>query len=111
VLASLAGADGGRRGEALCAAGRHGEGLAALDEFLDRETPRHSPASPFLARTRAVQGLCALAAGEVQRARVLARQSRSVLPPQSVVSPYFKQPLEKLEGALGTASSVRVARR
>jgi tetratricopeptide (TPR) repeat protein len=111
ALDSMAGADGGQRGEALCAAGRHGEGLEALAEYLARESAWRSPASPFLARTRAVQGLCALAAGGAQQAKALARQSRSAMPPSAAVSPYFKQPLDKLEGALGMASPAPVAQR
>ena len=108
---SLPGADGGQRGEALCAAGRSSEGLGALAKYVARESAWRSPASPFLARARAVQGLCALAAGDAQQAKALARQSRSSLPPGSAVSQYFKQPLEKLEGALGKASSAPVAQR
>lgn len=110
-LQSLDGAGGGQRGEALCAAGRSNEGRAALADYLARESAWRSPTSPFLARARAVQGLCAMAAGDVQQARALARQSRSALSPTAALSPYFKQPLEKLEGALGTASSAPVARR
>ncbi|MEK8034518.1 serine/threonine-protein kinase [Ideonella sp. DXS29W] len=110
-LASLPEGDGGWAGEAACVAGRHREGLAALDAYLQREAPRRSPASPFIARARAVQGLCALRAGDRKLAQALARQSRAALPPPSVVSPYFLQPLDKLEGALGTASTVRVARK
>jgi serine/threonine-protein kinase len=111
ALNVLAGDDGGQRGEALCAAGRYAEGRGALAAYLARESAWRSPASPFLARTRAVQGLCALAASDVPQAKLLARQSRSALPPQSALSPYFKQPLEKLEGALGMASSAPIARR
>jgi len=111
ALDSLPGADGGQRGEALCAAGRSSEGLGALAKYVARESAWRSPASPFLARARAVQGLCALAAGDGQQAKALARQSRSSLPPGLAVSPYFKQPLEKLEGALGKASSAPVAQR
>ncbi|MBT9596218.1 MAG: hypothetical protein IV094_09570, partial [Vitreoscilla sp.] len=105
-LRSLAGADGGLRGAALCASGRAAEGLEALDAYLAAESPRRSPASPFIARTRAIQGACALSLGDVHRALSAARLSRQAFQQQSTVSAYFKQPLERLEGALARPTSV-----
>jgi hypothetical protein len=105
-LRSLAGADGGLRGEALCASGRGAEGLAALDAYLAAEAPRYSPSSPFIARTRAVQGACALSLGDVPRALAAARLSRKAFQQQSTASDYFRQPLKRLEGALARPTSV-----
>jgi len=110
VLEALPGADGGRRGEALCATGRPDEGLAALRHYVDAQSVRLSPASPFIARARAVEGLCALAAGDARTAAALARGSRRAFELQPGVSPYFKQPLERLEGALATATKAAHAR-
>src|SRR5262249_51456567 len=76
VLETLPGADGGRRGEALCATGHPEEGLAALRHYVDAQSVRLSPASPFIARARAVEGLCALAAGDARTAAAQARSSR-----------------------------------
>jgi hypothetical protein len=103
----LAGADQGTRGEALCALGRLAEGLSALDAYLAAEAPRHSPNSPIIARTRAVQGNCALAAGDRARAIELAAQAREALQRQPAVSAYFRQSLERLEGALADRKSSR----
>jgi hypothetical protein len=75
--------------------------VEALRTYLEAEGPRRSPASPFIARTRAVQGLCALALGDVRTAAGLAAQSRHALQAQATVSPWFRQPLARLEGALG----------
>jgi hypothetical protein len=111
ALARLPGADGGLRGEALCAAGRAAEGLTALSQYLAAEGAWLSPSSPFLARTRAMQGLCALAAGNVLQAEALARQSRRAFQMQTTASAYFKQPLERLEGALAQARGAPSARR
>jgi hypothetical protein len=111
AFAVLAGADEGRHGEALCAAGRSADGLVSLQAFLASQGARRSPASPFLARTRAVAGLCAMSLGDAKLASALARQARSALAVQPRVSPYFRQPLERLEGALATATVAGRARR
>jgi hypothetical protein len=100
TLAALPGADGGRRGEALCLSGQSAEGAAALGAYLAAEGPRHSPASPFIARSRAIEGLCALSLGQVRAATTLARQSREAFAAMAAVNPYFEQPLARLEGAL-----------
>jgi hypothetical protein len=72
------------------------------------EAPRRSPNSPFVARARAVQGQCALALGDRTRAIELAAQAREALHHQPTVSAYFRQPLERLEGALAERKSGRV---
>jgi hypothetical protein len=100
ALAALPGADGGRRGEALCQSGQAAEGVAALSAYLEAEGPRHSPTSPFIARTRAVEGLCALSLGQVRTASALAHRSREAFETLAAVNPYFEQPLVRLEGAL-----------
>jgi hypothetical protein len=110
ALASLPDADDGRRGEALCATGRTAEGLAILDGYLAAQGAWRSQASPFLARTRAIQGLCAFASGDAPKAAALALQARRAFQMQSTVSAYFKQPLERLEGALSMAPSAARAR-
>jgi hypothetical protein len=102
ALAALPGADAGRRGEALCQSGRGAEGYAALAAWVETEAPRHSPASPFVARSRAIEGLCALSLGQVRTASALARQSRQAFGAMAVVNPYFEQPLARLEAALAT---------
>jgi len=109
VLEALPGADGGRRGEALCATGHPDEGLAALRHYVDAQGARLSPASPFIARARAIEGLCALAAGDARTAATLAHGSRRAFALQPGVSPYFKQPLERLEGALATTARARTS--
>ena len=107
AAAPLAGADLGTRGEALCALGRPAEGRAALEDHLAAEAPRRSPDSPVVARTRAVLGSCALAAGDRARAAELAAQAREALRRQPTVSAYYRQPLERLEGALADRRSGR----
>ena len=51
------------RGEVLCAAGRPAEGLPILQASIDAIAPMQSPASPALARLRALAGRCSLTLG------------------------------------------------
>lgn len=89
-------------GEALCAAGRHAEGLKVLSPRLaEQEEADFSPHAPWLARLRAVTGLCALRAGDRSTAMTYAAQARAAFTAQPGVSPFYKAPLFKLERALG----------
>jgi tetratricopeptide (TPR) repeat protein len=92
-------------GEVLCNLGRYAEGLRMLEHSLSAEAPQFYPHHPFLARDQAVAGLCALAAGQRQRAVELAAQARESFVVQPSVSPYFKRPLEQLERMLSTSKS------
>jgi eukaryotic-like serine/threonine-protein kinase len=87
-------------GEAECAAGRSMEGLPLLLKVIASFEPRVSANDPYLARTRAVSGQCALAAGQRKVAVQLAQQAREAFIAQPGVSPYFKHPLAKLESSL-----------
>jgi len=88
------------RGEVLCAAGRGNEGLPYLQASMEAMAAAVSPADPGLARVRAVAGLCALSLGHAAQARAWAGQSRSALRAQPQVSPWFKDPLQRLETGL-----------
>ncbi len=91
-------------GELACAAGQRVVGLSHLvmaEEALSRQI---SPNSPELARVRAVTGLCALSLGNRKQAEELASQARRAFIAQPRVSPYFKEPLGRLERQLGTKS-------
>ena len=55
---------------------------------------------PRVAHWRAVTGLCALDAGNQQRAMQLAESARQAFTRQPGVSPYYKAPLLALENRL-----------
>ena len=89
-------------GELACAAGQRSLGLSHLvmaEEALSRHI---SPNSPELARVRAVTGLCALSLGNRKQAEELASQARRAFIAQPRVSPYFKEPLRRLEQRLSS---------
>ncbi len=88
------------RGEALCALKERAQGLARLQAVVDLYAPDSAPINPWIARTRAVAGLCALSAGRAVLARQMARQAHAALSAQPGVSPYFRAPLVQLERAL-----------
>jgi tetratricopeptide (TPR) repeat protein len=88
-------------GEALCAAGRYGEGLGLLKQALAADEPTNFAHAPWLARRRALIGLCAAGMGDRRQALRHAMQAREDFLAQSEVSPYYKAPLIKLERALG----------
>jgi tetratricopeptide (TPR) repeat protein len=88
-------------GEALCAAGRYGEGLDLLKQAVAAEEPLLFEHAVVLARRRALIGLCAAGMGNRGLALRYAAQARQDFVAQSEVSPYFKAPLFKLERALG----------
>ena len=88
--------------EALCLVGNHASGLAvsvaaiaSLQAMSDYAHP------PWVARARAVAGLCALGKKDPATARRLARLARISFTAQPKVSPYYKAPLIELERALG----------
>jgi len=89
------------RGEAQCALGQRGEGLARLLSVIQFYGPERHPASPQIARDRAVAALCAVRAGKRALAEGLARQAREAFARQPAVSPYFKAPLVAVERELG----------
>jgi tetratricopeptide (TPR) repeat protein len=89
-------------GESLCATGQTDRGLAALTRQMQADTQTMLFAhAPWLARSRAVAGLCALANGKAKEAQLLAALARAAFAAQPGVSPYFKAPLIKLERKLG----------
>ena len=92
----------GLYGEIMCAAGEHRVGLAHLltVEGLIRRSA--SPNSPELARLRSAAGLCALSLGNLKQAEEFAAQARRAFSAQPSVSPYYKEPLRRLELKLGT---------
>jgi hypothetical protein len=60
-----------------------------------------SPNHPWVARARAVAGLCALALGNRKEAETFASEARRAFVAQPNVSPYFKEPLKRLDKQLG----------
>ena len=93
------------RGEIRCASGDHAAGLSDLQRSIDSQMVTSGPNHPWLARTRAVAGLCALAQGNRKMAEELAKESRQAFIAQPAVSPYFKEPLKRLERQLGRKPS------
>jgi len=91
-------------GEALCAAGRHREGLATLEQGVEewfRAFPEMVESDPLQAMERAIAGQCALKLGDRRKAAGYATLARAAFTAQPEVSPYYKAPLIKLEAALG----------
>jgi tetratricopeptide (TPR) repeat protein len=88
-------------GEALCAVGRHAEGLVLLKQAVAADEPKNFAHAPWLAKRRALIGLCAAGMGDRRLALRYAAQAREDFVAQSEVSPYFKAPLFKLERRLG----------
>jgi hypothetical protein len=80
-------------------------GLFDLKRSIDSQSVMTGPNHPWLARTRAVAGLCLLAQGKRKLAEELADASRRAFIAQPNVSPYFKEPLKRLENQLGRKSS------
>lgn len=93
------------RGEIRCASGDHAAGLSDLQRSIDSQMVTSGPNHPWLARTRAVAGLCALARGQRKLAKEFAGVSRQAFVAQPNVSPYFKEPLKRLEQQLGRKAS------
>lgn len=100
------------RGEVLCANGRGKEGL----QLMERAIAKHAKEDiyehePELARARAVAGLCAFSIRQYVLARRLAALVRAAFRAQPDVSPYFKEPLNKLDKLLGAREALRPASR
>ena len=90
------------RGEIRCTAGDHIRGLADLTRSIRSQSEVSSPNHPWVARARAVAGLCALALGNTKEAEAFASEARRAFVAQPNVSPYFKKPLAQLEEQLAT---------
>jgi eukaryotic-like serine/threonine-protein kinase len=90
------------RGEVLCALNRNVEGLAQMEKATNKYEHQVYPFDPSLARARSMTGLCALGAGQRERAAKLAQLAREAFVGQPGVSQYFKAPLVELERRLGS---------
>jgi tetratricopeptide (TPR) repeat protein len=88
------------RGAALCALGRAREGLPLMESYAEKSAEETSAYHPHVAHWRAVTGLCALDAGNRQRAMELAGLARQAFTQQPGVSPYYKAPLARLDQKL-----------
>jgi len=93
------------RGEIECASGERASGLIDLRRSIDFQLAYSGPNHPVLARTRAIAGLCSLAHGDRKRAEAFADVSRQAFVARPNVSPYFKEPLKRLERQLGRKAS------
>ncbi len=89
-------------GDLMCTANRHDIGLVHLLRAERALSPNTSPNSPLLARLRAVAGNCALASGNRKQAEEFAAKAKRAFTAQPRVSPYYKEPLKRLEQQLGT---------
>jgi serine/threonine-protein kinase len=88
------------RGETRCGIGDAKAGLADLKRSIKSQSERVSENDPWIARLRAVAGLCALSLGQRRQAEEFAAQARNAFAAQPDVSPYFKEPLIRLERQL-----------
>ncbi|WP_395703438.1 serine/threonine-protein kinase [Aquabacterium sp.] len=88
------------RGEALCAAGQAASGLSLLSAWIAAVASQESELSPSLARVRATAALCALKAGDRQRAEALGALAQHALQQQPGVAAWFRKPLDQLQQAL-----------
>jgi serine/threonine protein kinase len=91
-------------GEVWCAAGDPKRGLTHMLTAEEAMRRVSGPNNPALARLRTVAAICALEAGDRVRAEILAIQARRAYEEQPRVSPYFKEPLKRLEQKLRTKS-------
>ncbi len=90
-------------GEALCATDRRSDGLAWFKGKITKyeQDGFDHPHAPWLARMRAVAGLCALDTQDRAAAITFAAQARAAFTAQPGVSPFYKAPLLTLEKRLG----------
>jgi tetratricopeptide (TPR) repeat protein len=89
-------------GELLCAVGREAEGLPMLRKWLaEDEASEIHPNAPWLARLRAITGLCALRTGDRRSAVESASLARAAFKAQPEVAEFYKAPLLRLQRALG----------
>ena len=96
------------RGEIRCASGDHTSGLVDLARSIRSQSAVNSPNHPWVARARAVAGLCALALGNRKEAETFASEARRAFVAQPRVSPYFKEPLKRLEKQLGVEGDLAI---
>lgn len=90
--------------ELACAGGRAAEGLVQLEAMAQRRAKEVDAAvDPTLARLRALAGQCQLALGRRGPAQRLAALAAVAFERQPAVSPWFKQPLERLRQRLAAA--------
>lgn len=89
-------------GEALCATERRSDGLAWFKRQITayEQDDFDHPHAPWLARMRAVAGLCALDTQDRAAAVSFATQARTAFTAQPGVSPFYKAPLLTLEQRL-----------
>lgn len=87
-------------GEAQCGLGEVTAGLENLEKAEAKLSQRHHPASPVLARTRALAGLCHLAAGSRNEANKRLQQAEAALKAQPKVSGYYLKNIRQLKTAL-----------
>ncbi len=98
------------RGEVLCDLGRRGEGLALMERSLKMHQDTDYEHSPLMARAQGVAGLCALAAGQRDRAVELAALARTSLLEQPGAGSYFRRPSEHLDDLLKATAGAGVPR-
>jgi eukaryotic-like serine/threonine-protein kinase len=91
--------------ELMCATDERARGLALLTKRVKIVGDHQSPNGPELARNRSVAGLCALSLGNRKLAEEFAAQARRAFTAQPRVSPYYKEPLKRLEQQLGTKAT------
>lgn len=83
-------------GEAQCGLNERTEGIANLRLGEVKLQARHHPSSPVLARARAVQGLCVLADGQRDSARLLLKKAEDARKAQPHVSTYYTEKIGQL---------------
>lgn len=95
------------RGEILCQLGEWEKGLRLIEDSVQRKQAKYYEHHPDLARAHAVAGLCALSDGQRKRAEAFAARAHASFIAQPDVSPYFKDPLEKLDHLLESKVATR----
>ena len=78
------------RGEIRCASGDHAAGLTDLTRSIHSQSAVTSPNHPWVARARAVAGLCALALGNRKDAETFASEARRAFVAQPERQPLFQ---------------------
>jgi eukaryotic-like serine/threonine-protein kinase len=78
-------------GVALCASGDATAGLRSADEALDARRVIQSPTSPFLAMSQVEVASCALGLGQVDRAKDLLAEAKTILQAQPDLGPQFQR--------------------
>jgi hypothetical protein len=91
-------------GEILCASGDPTHGLELMLGSIAIVSRSVGQNHPDLAKMRADAGLCALSIGARPRAEEMADLARRAFQAQPNVSPWFKEPLKRLEKQLGIKS-------